>query len=273
MSELDRLTLTYARRFPEEFALEASSASREDLIALLQTLPPESAVGIIARLSVGAFRAVCAELESLLGSWLNAASFEDSVALLARLPRKEQSTLVNAVADRSRRRRLRQFLNFPSHSVGSLATELPVRVSANTPVTELLQELQELKARRETPVVVTGSQGEYAGVLDIWRLTVRDDDHGRVKEYTRWVNPIVPEMALDSARDLSQWQRHHWLPVVDHEQRILGYVQRQQVMGIRETMTSEAEIVGESILVLGVRYISVLMQLLERVLSAKGSSR
>jgi hypothetical protein len=60
---------------------------------------------------------------------------------------------------------------------------------------------------------------------------------------------------------------------VDHEQRVLGYVRRQQVLGIREFEVSDAEIVGESILELAVRYVVVLTQLLERVLGAAGRQR
>lgn len=265
MNDLDRLTLAYAREFPDEFAAEVSAAPRAELIDLLQTLPANVAIAVVARLSVSAFRDTCTELKNLLSNWLNDAGFDDSVALLVRLPRSEQSALVSAVADRKIRRRLRQFLNFPVHSVGSLAIELPVRVSAQTPLSELLEELKEIDAKRETPVVVTGPQGEYAGVLDVWRLALRPDQ-AQVRDVSRWVNPVLPEVSLASARDLLQWNRNDWLPVVDHEQRVLGFVRRQQIFGIREMEVSEAEVVGESLVVLGVRYFSVLALLLERVL-------
>lgn len=273
MSELDQLTLTYARSFPDEFAVEASSAPRAELLSLLRSLPTELAVAIIARLSVNAFRDVCTELKTQLGGWLNGAGFDDNVALLIRLPRKEQSALVAAVTDHGLRRRLRQFLNFPAHSVGSLAIELPMRVSAETPLTEVLQELKSLGGRSETPVVVIGSQGEYSGVLDVWRLLTRDTDAGRVRDFNRWVNPVLPELSLKNARTLPQWLQHNWLPVVDHEKRVLGFVRREQILGMREFEVSDAEIVGESIQELGVRYVVVLAQLLERVLGSAGKPR
>jgi Mg/Co/Ni transporter MgtE len=268
MSDLDRLTLTYAREFPEEFATAASAAPRVELLELLQKLPADVAIGVVARLSVSAFRDVCTELKNPLSNWLNSAKFDDSVALLTRLPRREQIALVAAVVDRATRRRLRQFLNFPAHSVGSLAVELPLRIAEQTPLAELLQELRELDDRNETPVVVTGSQGQYVGVLDVWRLALVVGEHGRVRDVCRWVNPVLPEVSLASARELVQWNRFDWLPVVDHEQRILGFVRHQQVFGIREMESSEAEIIGDSLVVLGSRYFTVLGRLLERMLGS-----
>lgn len=269
MSEADDLLLAYAEQFPEEFAAGVHSAATADLVSLLRALPRPLAVGILARLPISTLRRVNAALADELGQWLDAASFESKIALLVRLPRGERTRLISAVSDRRAQRRIRQTLNFPSHSIGSLVRELPVHVPVDKPLDELLSELREERSRIEVPVVLIDEEGGYAGVLDLWRVAIRDAAGERCGRYARRLEPLSPEMPLASARELEVWNRRPWLPVVDHGGRLLGYVRRQQIFGIRETASTEAEIVRDSIMVLCVRYVEALAEMLQRLLGAR----
>jgi len=271
MSDSDRLTLAYATRYPEKFAAEIAAAPEAERLDVLLGLTAAAAGRVTARLPAAVFRKICSEQQDQLVTWLNASSFDDAVALLVRLPRTEQRNLVDLITDRSTRRRLRQFLNFPSHSVGALAVELPMRVLAETPLRDLLVELTDLGARRELAIVLTDADGLYAGVLDIWRLALTDKVSGTAADCSRRIESIQPEMSVQNARNLRQWHRHAWLPVVDHEQRVLGVVTREQIMGTSETIHSDTEIIRESIGILCLRYFEVLAELLERLLG--GMSR
>jgi len=266
MSDSDRLTLTYANRYPEKFAAEIAAAPDSERLDVLLGLTAAAAGRVTARLPAGVFRKICSEQREHLITWLNASSFDDAVALLVRLPRTEQRTLVGLITDRSTRRRLRQFLNFPSHSVGALAVELPMRVLAETPLHDLLIELTGLGARREQPIVLTDADGLYAGILDIWRLALTDTVSGTAADCSLRIEAVQPELSVLNARNLRQWHRHAWLPVVDHEQRVLGIVTREQILGTTETIHSDTEIIRESIGILCLRYFEVLAQLLERLL-------
>ena len=273
MSDSDRLTLAYANRYPEQFATEIASAPDSERLAVLLALPPAAAGRVTARLPAAVFREICSQQRDELVIWLNASSFDDAVALLVRLPRNEQRVLVSLITDRSARRRLRQFLNFPAHSVGALAVELPLRVLADTPLRDLLAELTGLGARGERPIVLTDSDGLYQGILDLWRLALTDHMSGTAADCSLRVEPVQPEMSVHNARNLRQWHRHAWLPVVDHEQRVLGFVSRENILGTSETIHSDAEIIGESIAVLCLRYFEVLTELLETLLGGLSGRR
>jgi len=269
MTDADELLLSYAENFPEDFAAGVNMAPTAELVELLRALPRALAVGVLARLPISSLRRANSALGDEVGQWLNAAGFETKIALLVRLPRGERSALIGAIADRRTQRRIRQTLNFPSHSVGSMVRELPVHVPDDKPLGELLDELREERARTEVPVVLIDGEGRYAGVLDLWRVAMREGDGERCGSFARPVEPLSPEMSLENARELEQWNRRSWLPVVDYGGRLLGYVRRQQVLGTRETAHTEAEIVRDSIMVLSVRYVDALADMLQRLLGAR----
>jgi Mg/Co/Ni transporter MgtE len=274
MNESDRLTLAYANRYPEQFAAEIATAANAEQLEVLLGLPAAAAARVTARLPASAFMQICRQQRDQLITWLNAASFDDAVALLARIPRPDQRTLVSLIVDRATRRRVRQFLNFPAHSVGAVAAEVPVMVQADTPCQDLLTELISLGSRREQPIVLTDSEGRYSGILSVWRLALTADKSTTVKDCSLSnIEPVQPEMSVLSARNLRQWQHHAWLPVVDHEQRVLGFVTREQILGTSETIHSDAEIFRESIAVLCLRYFEVMAELLERLFTGFSERR
>lgn len=229
MTKIDSLNAEFARKYPDKFARILGRGEADDITRVLDKLPLPTAASVVSRLPATRIHALLVSGKHRLDRWLTEASLQDAVALLSRLPREQCLTLVNSLKNRERRKRLLQYLKYPAHSVGALVTDLPVRVTTDTPTDEFLAELRSLKVARPRPIVVVHPDGRYCGMLDLWQLLTRDPAVGQIEDYTSPAPAIYPETSLASSVQDPNWHDHSWLPVVDHQQRILGGISRGSV--------------------------------------------
>ncbi len=230
MTEADFLNTDFARKHPDQFARVLGRGEIEEVAAVLAALPIEASATIVSRLPASKVRELLAFDQQLEAQWLASAPLEDAMSLLSRMPRERSLTLVNSLSSRERRHRLLQYLNYPSHSVGALVTDVPLRVSSELPATEALAEIRGLPAGDPGIVAVVRPDGRYVGTLDVWALLMRDPPRGTIRDYTLPTPAMHPETSLLSAAADKNWQEHSWLAVVDHEQHLLGSITRAKVM-------------------------------------------
>lgn len=268
MSETNPLTVEFARRFPDQFTRLLARGEPAEIEAQIAALPPGLAAGIAARLPHGRLQALLAAGRVHPGAWLEVAPYDDAVALLGALPRERALALVEEVSERSRRRRLRQFLSYPAHCVGALVTDALVRVAAGVPIAEALATLQASEPVDSGPAVIVEREGKYAGVLNLWRTTTRSSDETPVGEFAEAVPPLRPETPLASAAHAAQWEEHGWLPVVDHASRVLGVVSRSRVLESLGNATPDSFVPG-TLASLGEQYFSVMREFLAWLLSPR----
>lgn len=230
MADTDILNADFARKYPDKFARLLGRGEAAEITQVLKKLPKPLAASIVSRLPASRIDLLLGTGAADAGRWLADAPFNDAVALLSRIPRERSLVLVNSLQHRERRRRLLQYLKYPAHSVGALVTDAPVRVGADARVEDVLAELKTLDRDRPRPVVVAHPDGTYCGVLDAWRLLTGDSTNRSVAEFCVTVPAMHPETSLAAAVNDPGWNDHSWLPVVDHERRILGGVQRSSVL-------------------------------------------
>ncbi len=271
MSDADFLNEEFARKFPEAFAKLLMRGATTDIAGILDGLAPAVAASVAARLPVRVINALLSGGVAQPETWLSAAAFDDAVVLLGPLPRERCLTLINGLQNRTLRHRLLQFINYPTHSVGALVSDTVVGIQADLPVADVLAELRALDEGHVPPVVVIDDHGHYVGVLDIWRLLIRQPQLGCAADYAASVTPLRPEAPIASAAQAAQWGSHTWLPVVDHEQRVLGTVSRQRLVHSIGAAAEAAPVLQESIADLGMQLLRVLSDLLDRVLSPRST--
>lgn len=271
MADTDLLNADFARKHPGKFARLLGRGDTADIVRVLKKLPRAVAASIVARLPASRIDLLVGTGESGVGHWLADAPFDDAVALLSRIPRERCLVLVNSLQARERQRRLLQYLKYPPHSVGALVTDAPFRVSADTDVADVLAELRTFERDRPQPVVVASADGKYFGMLDAWRLLTGDSVHGPVAEFVVHVPAIYPETSLAAAVQDPGWNAHSWLPVVDHERRLLGGVSRAHLLAAASKYAHNARPSRDILSVLIGDVVHLFGELLTRSLSRRGT--
>ncbi len=268
MANLDPVSADFARKHPGTFAKVLGKGEVLDIVRVLKQMPPSVAASVVARLPSSRAGAVVKSSQELLSAWLAEASYDDALTLLGHMPREKCLSLVNSLASRERRRKLLQFLKYPTHCVGALVTDVFVRISADMPAMDALRELRALKTDNPGPIVVLQSDGRYLGLLDLWRLLARDPPTGILRDYVSRVPAMLPETPLTSAALDTNWQRYNWLPVIDHEQRVLGGVSRDRIFAA--TATQARAHGGQEILTsLATEMLRLIGALLDRILGGR----
>lgn len=230
MDDFDRLSLDFAIRHPDSFARILGRGEVDECERILESLPANRKAAIVARLPATRIRQLLDSERHRPADWLVDAPFDDAVTLLSRIPRETRFALLNSLHDRGRQRQLLRNQQYPIHSIGALVGDIPLRVSAESNAAGVLAELRELDVEAQGPVVVVDTDGHYLGVLDRWRLIMRGSPTGAVKDYIIAVKAVRPETPVTAVVMNDEWNTRNWLPVIDHQNRVLGAVSREKVL-------------------------------------------
>lgn len=238
MNDIDALNADFARKHPDAFANLLVRGEDAEINTVLNRLPPAIAVMVAARLPVSRLNELLNDDEEIVGRWLADAPVSDAITLLGRLPRERCLAMVNTLPDRERRRHFLQYLNYPSHSLGALVTDVPLKFAADLPAEKVLAELREIDTDTTGPAVVIISEGRYLGLLDVWKLYAGEVVTGRIRNYLITVPPLYAETPGASAISDPSWHTYNWLPVIDHEQRVIGGVSRARLFAATNRRSS-----------------------------------
>ena len=229
MTDIDPLNLDFAERHPDAFAMVLGRADYEEINRVVAALPVNLRAAIAARLPSNHVAMLLQGRDDDAVDWLASADFEDAVGLLSRLPRDRRLVLVNSLDNPDRKRRLLRLQQYPGHSIGALVGDVPMRIGARADAADVLAELRTIELDDPGPLVVVDRSGRYIGIVDRWRLLMANPLTGPVQDYVIEVAALRPETPIDTAAQLPDWHTRNWLPVVDHEQYVLGGVSRARV--------------------------------------------
>lgn len=228
---VDVLHVDFARSDPDAFARILARGDIDEINSVLQRLSATVAASVVSRLPVPLIEGLLDCNEDAVKTWLCDTPIDTAIALLSQIPREISLALVNSLGDRVRRRRFLQYLHYPAHSVGALVTDVPLEFQAEMPAKAALVELRKLGGEDPGPVVVVLADASYLGLLDKWKLLTNHPVTGPIRNYVLVAPPLHAETPVASAISDPSWHEHNWLPVVDHERRILGGVSRARLFG------------------------------------------
>jgi Mg/Co/Ni transporter MgtE len=248
MDDIDRLSLDFAIRHPESFARTLGQGEFDECERVLESLPADRKAAIVARLPATRIRQLFDSERQRPADWLVDAPFDDAVNLLSRISRDRRLALVNSLDDRDRQRQLLRHQQYPAHSVGALVAEIPLRVGAESLAAEVLAELQKLDDEAQGPVVIVDTEGRYLGVLDRWLLLLRSPQSGSVRDYLVAVKALRPETPVSAVAMSDEWHTRSWMPVIDHQRRVLGAVSREKVLRAAGVYSGDAQRGGDILL-------------------------
>ncbi len=248
MSEIDRLSKDFAMRHPDSFARILAGGEFEESERILESLPADRKAAIVARLPAPQIRQLLESERHRPADWLVDAPFDDAMTLLSRLSRKRRLALVNSLQNRQRQRQFLRQQQYPAHSVGALVAEIPLRVDSESPAAEVLAELRKIDVESQGPVVIVDAEGHYLGILDRWRLLLRNPATGTIADYVINVTPVRPETPVVAVAMHEEWHTRNWLPVIDYERRILGAVSREKVLRAASVHSGSVQPGGNTLL-------------------------
>lgn len=264
MTDIDRLSADFATRHPDLFAQVLGRGEFNQCEQIVASLPADKKAGIVARLPAPHIRQLLDSPDQQPVSWLADAPFDDAVNLLSRLSRERRLALVNGLADSDRQRDLLRQQQYPRHSIGALVADVPLLLAEVSQAKDVVNDLRGLDPDSIGPIVVVDIYGRYRGILDRWRLLLREPPVGQVEDFLIPLVPIRPESPVTAVSMDDEWHRRNWMPVVDHERRVLGVVSREKVMRAASDHADSAQRSGDFFLEL----LDDLVFLAERMLRA-----
>ena len=259
----------FAGHAPEEFAIIVDGASLNDATALLGGLPIEPCSAVLAHLSPTTLDSILGDLYERVLECIEKGPLEYAKGILSRLPKHKRRELVGKLPIAPRRRRLRRFINYPTHSVGTLASSNLIIIADEMDTVSALEQIKRSSSGR--PVLLETKDGRYAGVMSA-RKVIEGSTNDEFKIFADYVKPLLAESPVLEIVDAEQWRKNTIVPVVDHENRILGVVDRIAVINACRNSTPQVERLQDMMgSVLGM-YLKMLAVLLSSVFRKESST-
>lgn len=228
----DALLAHFAASRPQEMASALSVADPGAVADFIRDLPAGSDAMIAARLPSWQLTGLLSTLApDTIGRMLLAASTDDAVAVVSHLSETRYPAILEA-APEQRRAELQQLLEFPAHSIASLATTSFVRVAAHTRCRDFGLQLSEGSEPVAGPVVVVDGAGRYLGMVNPHALYRRRNAGRTLAEVAVAVAPLNGAADIDTALGSRLWASQPELPVVDRQHRLLGVVNRAALLRV-----------------------------------------
>ncbi len=231
MTDPNPLKTGFARNHPEELAALLAGQSRETLLETLGDLPADVGAGVIARLP----RTVMAELlaaesDDAVASWVGRAALDDALTLVLQLEAGRRPRVLGRLPLRHMRRTLETLVVYPKRTAGALVDPGVARVAASLDLAQAIDLLRADDRGDVETIWVVDRDGRYLGLLDVGRALLSRSNRQPVGELAVRVEALRAETALAAARDLDGWLKHPELPVVDHQDHLLGALSRHRLM-------------------------------------------
>jgi magnesium transporter len=243
-------------RFSHEAAARAAVLTQlntADAVEQLNALPPNEAAAVLAAMPAAAAVDILEQPElQQAGRIVAALSVETAAALLGQMADDRATDIFHELdeADRARliwrlgneaRLSIQKLMRYPAHSAGSLMTTEFVSVPSDWSVAQTLQHVREVERSRETVYaiyVLEPGSGVLLQVVTLRRLITGDPD-ASILSVAQANVPVTVTPLLDQEEVARLIRRHDLLsiPVLDHDQRVLGIV---TVDDILDTLIAES---------------------------------
>ncbi len=226
-----RLLQAFAVEEPDRFAqLLSSSHDLEEAVEVLNGIPDGSEGEVLTHLKPDAAERLLNGLpDELLATWLGNCPADVGRRLIGRLGPDRSEQIIQKINNASKRRALRRLTAFPAGSIGSLMRGQAMAISEAMPASEVETLLSEHHLASQCPLIVLGADDRVMGVLDLVAFIGNQDPHAPSGDFYSPVKAVHAESPLDSLAGRDVWQGCAALPVVDHHQKLVGYITRSQV--------------------------------------------
>jgi magnesium transporter len=203
----------------------------------LEYLEPEDQYEILHQLND--------ELASLL---LNEMSSDAVVDMLLAIHPYQAETLLKLLPD-DYRKQINELMSFPEHTAGALMTLDYISARSHWSVAQTLEHIRKVGHEAEiiSYIYVVNSRGKLVGVVSL-KEVILTDPHIRLFEIvTKDVISVPADLEQEEVATILSRYDFYALPVVDHQNRLLGIITFDDVVDvIQEEATEDFQKLGGS---------------------------
>ncbi len=210
-------------------------------LVVFRLLPKELAVEVFSYLD-SQTQANISQLvnEDELKEILDELFFDDMIDALEEMPANVVKKILQNTTE-TKRSLINQFLNYPDNSVGSIMTIEFVDLKKEMTAGEALAKIRRIALEKETIYTCYVMDGErhLEGIVSLKDLVISDPEQ-KISEIM--LQDIVSVTTLDSDEEAAALMQKYnllALPVVDHENRLVGIVTVDDVMDALEEAVTE----------------------------------
>lgn len=231
MTQLNPLAAAFARNHPQEVAAHLAAQPDDALLRGLAALPTDAVAAVVGKLPHNlAVRVLTRQSNEIIAEWLSQAELNDALTVVLHLQQGRRSDVLATLPIRHMRRALERLVIYPQKTVGALVDPTVVRLTAQTTLQVAIATLQAGEYGEQEWIWIVDGNSRYVGLLDLSRALLAKSDQFAVGELAIPLEALRAETGLDAARDVKEWLKHPELPVVDHQNHLLGGLSRERLM-------------------------------------------
>lgn len=224
-----------------DIALFLEELDSEQVAVVFRMLPKEMAAEVFAHLSTEMQQYIIESItDSEIANIIEDLYVDDAVDFLEEMPASVvKKVLRNATNDR--RVMINQFLKYPENSAGSIMTAEFVDLNKNMTVAEAFARIRKIGIDKETiyTCYVIDSYRRLEGIVSVRRLFISKDEDiiGDIMDTN-----IIKVTTTDDREDtVALFTKYGFLsmPVVDHENRLVGIVTVDDAVEVLEEEATE----------------------------------
>lgn len=243
LEQKDYLTLRAAmtRENEVDIAEFIEGLSKENAVIAFRTLPKELAAEVFSNLSPDMQQIMVDSFtDTELSEMVEELFVDDVVDMLEEMPANVVKRVLRSARPETRKQ-INTFLNYPENSVGSIMTAEFIDLRKDMTVRDAIQRIRRTGADCESiyTAYVIDEQRFLQGVITVKELLLADDD---VTVETIMEPDVITATTLENReKAVQRMMRYDFLsmPVVDHENRLVGMVTFDDGMDVLEEEATE----------------------------------
>lgn len=226
---------------PEDIADLMEEVSKPEALIIYRLLPKDLAVEVFAEIEVDRQSELTALVsENELKDIVEELFFDDMIDLIEELPANIVKKILKNATNQERKL-INQFLNYPVDSAGSIMTIEFVELKKEMTIIEAMTKIKQTGVNKETiyTCYVTSHNKLLEGIISLKDL-VLSPDNSRLEDIM--LGDFINVGTHDDQEIVAEVFKKYdllSLPVVDHENRLVGIITIDDVVDVIEEETTE----------------------------------
>lgn len=229
MNEVPGLTLDFLKKHPQDAAQALQSLPTNVCRDFFQTVSPSLAAGLVGYMSFDRAALLIAALPApVAASIVEKMKPADAAVVLRLLPSLTLDSLLSELP-KSRKKKYSNQTHYPAHVVGAWMDAFPIEIGETLNVEDTRRWLRQQNRNLDYDFFVVGPQGTVVGMVTLSRLALAKNNVPIVSLMTTEFKRIRDRDNLESVRNLEDWDHYTALPVVNHNQQLVGALTRRSL--------------------------------------------
>lgn len=259
MTKFSPLTLAFLEQKPVPAARELAALPVPEAAQFLDDIPARFAAPVLAAMAPWSASVIlCSMSTTSAAASLAVIDYRDAAAILRYVNAKDRPPILKELPKKLRRD-FETSLKFPETTVGAHMTVAILTLSQDHTIADAIELFRHSEKTKSNIVQIIGKDYKLVGAIAVQDLL----RHPKTTELGAVMDPeitcISARATLQSLHDLSVWDNHSELPVINRQGQTIGALLRKTVAAKTQARTPEIQSSDPSIAasILDVFYISM----------------